>query len=358
MDSTEARSRAALAGKISTVLGPIVPETSGLTLMHEHLLIDARHLEPHPNDPEALAVYEAPYEPTLLGRLVFDGMPNRDNTVMDDIDSAVAELSHFKKHGGSVVVEVTSGGIGRDPRGLAEISRQAGVHVVMGASYYVEAAHPSEVAELNEDQLADKITADVLVGADGTNVKAGIIGEVGCSWPLTQAEIKVLRASAQAQSRTGASLSIHPGRSEAAPFQIIEVLAAAGADLGRTVMCHTERTIFDRQKLSALALTGITIEYDMFGHEFSYYWPAPHISAPNDGGRMDAIGYLVEQGYENQIVLSHDNDVKMWLSQFGGPGYGHVLRNIVPRLIARGIPEATVQKFLVETPRRLLTIQA
>ncbi|MGH6880675.1 phosphotriesterase family protein [Hypericibacter sp.] len=358
MNSTETGHRAALAGKISTVLGTIAPASSGPTLMHEHLLIDARHLESRPDDPEAQAIYKAPYEPTLLGRLVFDGMSNRDNTVMDDIGSAVAEIAHFKKHGGSILDEVTSGGIGRDPKGLAEISRQSGVHVVMGASYYVEAAHPAEVAALDEGQLADKIATDVLVGADGTGIKAGIIGEVGCSWPLSQAEIKVLRASAQAQKRTGASLSIHPGRSEAAPFEICEVLAKAGADLTRTVMCHTERTIFDREKLSALARAGIVIEYDMFGHEFSYYWPAPHISAPNDGGRMDAIGYLVEQGFENQIVLSHDNDVKMWLSQFGGPGYGHILRNIVPRLIKRGIPEAMVQKFLVETPRRLLTIQA
>ena len=56
-------------------------------------------------------------------------------------------------------------------------------------------------------------------------MKAGIIGEIGCSWPMTDNERKVLRGAAQAQQDTGASLLIDPGRNEAAPFEIREVEA-------------------------------------------------------------------------------------------------------------------------------------
>ena len=69
----------------------------------------------------------------------------------------------------------------------------------------------------------------------------------------------------------GAPLIIHPGRNESAPFEILDVLAAAGADLSRTVMSHLDRTILDDQKLLELAKRGCYLEYDLFGIECSHY---------------------------------------------------------------------------------------
>ena len=43
---------------------------------------------------------------------------------------------------------------------------------------------------------------------EDTQIKSGIIGEVGCSWPLNDNERKVLRASAIAQKFTGAPMLI------------------------------------------------------------------------------------------------------------------------------------------------------
>jgi phosphotriesterase-related protein len=42
------------------------------------------------------------------------------------------------------------------------------------------------------------------------------------------------------------------------------------------------------------------------------------------------------------------------LLKYGGFGYGHILRSIVPRLRRRGIDDATVRKLLVENPARVL----
>jgi phosphotriesterase-related protein len=44
------------------------------------------------------------------------------------------------------------------------------------------------------------------------------------------------------------------------------------------------------------------------------------------------------------------------LVKYGGVGYGHILRSIVPRMKRRGVDDATVTKLLVENPARLLTI--
>ena len=61
------------------------------------------------------------------------------------------------------------------------------------------------------------IVNDINEGADDTDIRSGIIGEIGCTWPPKQNEIKVLRASGKAQKVTGAPILIHPGRNENAP---------------------------------------------------------------------------------------------------------------------------------------------
>ena len=63
---------------------------------------------------------------------------------------------------------------------------------------------------------------EVTEGIDGTDIKAGLIGEIGCSWPLTQNERKVLRAAARAQTRCGCALMVHPGRNVRAPMEVHE----------------------------------------------------------------------------------------------------------------------------------------
>ncbi len=143
----------------------------------------------------------------------------------------------------------------------------------MGASYYVEAAHPADMDTRSEDAIVDEIARDILEGVGQSGVRAGVIGEVGCSWPLTSNERKVLRASGRAQRRTGAPLLIHPGRHEAAPSEIVAVLRDVDADLSRTIIGHIERTIFELSELRKITETGGVLEFDLFGREHSYYKP-------------------------------------------------------------------------------------
>lgn len=89
--------------------------------------------------------------------------------------------------------------------------------------------------------MTEVLVNEVLNGADGSNIKCGVIGEIGCSWPLTDSENKVLKATAHAQAQLGCPVIIHPGRNGDSPFQIIRVLQEAGADISKTVMSHLDR---------------------------------------------------------------------------------------------------------------------
>ena len=266
-------------------------------------------------------------------------------------------MSRFGRAGGDTIVDATSLGLGRNPAGLARIAEASGVNLIMGASYYLDRTHPPErnVAGRDDEDIADEIVRDLTEGADGTSIRSGLIGEVGCSCPLTDNERKVLRASARAQRRTGAPLMTHPSPPQESPMEIVRVLEEAGADLSRTIMCHIDRTIDSRDALEELARTGCVIEYDLFGFENSYYPYPLRFDMPTDAQRADWIAWLFERGYGDRVVLSHDVIFKNKLVRYGGHGYAHIIENVVPLMRRKGFGQSEIDAMLVDTPRRLFT---
>ena len=111
--------------------------------------------------------------------------------MQDDAVLATREAARFKATGSGTIVDVTSIGIDRNPKALAEISRAAGVNVVIGAGYYVGPAHPGDFSSRTLDSITEEIVRDVQVGVGDAGVRSGIIGEVGCSWPRTDNEKKL-----------------------------------------------------------------------------------------------------------------------------------------------------------------------
>lgn len=344
--------RSALAGQAQTVLGPVAGDAMGITLPHEHLLIDFELMfaEPETASEKALA-----YQPVSLANLGWVRQHynrNLDNLRLLDEDVARDEARLFRGAGGQTLVDPTNRGLSRDPLALARIARATGLNIVMGAGYYVAAAHPPDMDARSVDDIAREIVEDVRVGVGGTGVRAGLIGEIGCTWPWTDNEQKSVRAAVAAQRQTGAPLMIHPGRHPRAPFEILDLVGKEGGDLARTIMCHVERTIADRAQLFELAATGVYLEYDLFGLETSYYPYNPAFDMPNDGERMRQILALVERGHLGQVLMSHDIAYKHCLTRWGGYGYHHLLVNVVPRLRAKGADDATLRTLLVDNPRQ------
>ena len=344
-----------MAGKVQTVQGPMAPDELGITLAHEHLLIDLSPTYNPPTGASDLDFWEKPVSIETLGRIRHHSSRNRDNTILSDIPTAVDEINLYRQYGGRSLVEATSNGIARDPLGLARISRATGVNVIMGSSYYVDATHPPDMDSRSEEAIQEEIVRDVNDGAQGTAIRSGVIGEIGCSWPLTDNERKVLRASARAQRMTGAPLLIHPGRDETAPLEILEVLDEAGADLRRTVMGHLDRTVFLRATLGRIAESGCYLEWDLFGREESLYAFNPNIDMPSDAKRMDDIAWAASKGHSRKIVVAHDICSKHRLHRYGGHGYYYLLDNIAPRMSARGFPSELVDDIFVNNPRDILT---
>ena len=342
-------------GKIQTVLGLIDPQDLGLTMTHEHLLIDFSVMFNPTPDVTTQRMAHAPVSMENLGWIRQYCYSNLDNLLVLDEDTAIEESTLYQRHGGGAIVDATTIGIGRDPLALARISRGAGVHVVMGAGYYVDAAQPNQINQKDENDIFREITKDIQIGVGNTGIKAGIIGEIGCTWPLMPNEIKVLKASARAQLETGASILIHPGRDEKAPIEILSILADSGADLSRVIMGHLDRTVSSIDILEELADTGCVLEWDLFGNEVSFYQPSD-FDMPSDAERLNFIRQMIDIGLGERIVISHDICTKHRLVRYGGHGYGYIPEHIIPRMRNKNFQESEIQAITKDTPARLLTI--
>ena len=340
-------------GRIQTVRGLIDPDELGPTLMHEHILWDVTRPEVHA---AAEAAGTPPVTITLdnvceINRRSILDYGNQRN---DDYAVALKELMRLREAGGGGVVDLSNFGLSPDPEGLRYLSQGSGVHIVQGAGYYVDEYIPDEIKGQSVETLTGEIVEQVTQGCWGTEVRAGIIGEIGCMWPLRPFERKALQGAAVAQRETGASINVHPGRHRDAPFEVVEIIAAAGGDPARLVMSHIDRTLFTNDDVFRLADTGCVVEYDFFGIETSYYWFS-EVDLPTDYMRLAFIRALIERGQGDQVVVSHDICTKTRLVTFGGHGYRHMFLNVVPLMRRKGFSEDEIDAIVVRTPRRLLT---
>ncbi|MFZ4808889.1 MAG: phosphotriesterase family protein [Hyphomicrobiaceae bacterium] len=339
-----------IEGHAMTVLGPVATGTLGNVLMHEHLICD---LTP----PARRGSTEPEVEITLLNAFDVNYRPAEHfgNHRLRDVALATQECTLFARAGGGTIVEMSTGGLAPDPRALARISRDSGVAIILGAGYYTEGFQDDATLALSTAEIADTIVAQLREGAWGTDVRCGIIGEIGCSWPLTPFERRSLEAGALAQQRTGASITVHPGRHPQAPHDILDILDAAGADLSRVIIDHMDRTYFDDGEVVSLARRGCVVEYDFFGIETSNYWMGV-ADLPTDWMRLRCIRRLFDAGLGDRVAVSHDICTRARLQTLGGHGYGHLLRNVVPLMRDRGFSSSEIAQVFVETPGRLLTI--
>jgi len=346
-----------LAGKVQTVLGVIEGEDLGITLPHEHLFIDGKSIFTEPQSASERALAHEPVDWHNLSWLRYHPYENLDNMQLLDEQEAIDEALLFKKAGGQTIVDVTITGINRDPKALARVSRITGLNVIMGSGYYTASSLGPEMAAKTEAEITAEIVRDITVGVGDTGIRSGLIGEIGCSWPLHDYERKTLKAAAVAQQKTGACLTVHPGRNRKAPFDVIDILGQSGADLSRVIICHIDARIRDHEGRTQMLKKGCTLEYDLWGWEghFPTYWTADdYMDLPNDTQRIHEIRRHIEEGYLNQIVMSHDICAKTRRVRYGGWGYAHILNYVVPMMRQRGITQEQIDHIIIANPRRLL----
>lgn len=326
-----------LAGKVQTVWGPIEPSKLGPTLMHEHIFINFK-------PPTAMLL-----APTYVSVLEPQPADPKKRRGLTDFDQSLKAILDFKNIGGGTIVDVSQYGLTRDPLALKLISRVSGLNVVMGSGFYMKSLHPPDMDKLTVEQLTDIIVRDIAVGALGTDIRAGIIGEVGVvGKPLTDNELKSIRASARAARITGAPMSIHNFEPLDEMMKVLDIIESEGVDLHRVVMSHTGGR--DVKTMETIFGRGAYVEWDFMGQA-----PLPKKS---DEQRIESIYAMIQAGHASQMILSHDVCIAPQLKENGGGGYTYIHEIILPGLKAKGVSDDVIKTIMEDNPRRVLTFVA
>jgi phosphotriesterase-related protein len=309
--------------QVVTVRGPIDPGALGVTLSHDHLIVDAFSL--------------------------FGEASGSYAWILDDVDVAIREVAAFRSAGGGAICEPTSEGIGRNPVALRQISEATDVHVVMGAGWYRERAYPACIAEEMPDKLADRLVRELTLGVAETGVRAGFVGEIGTERrAISPAQERVFRAAARAHRRTGCPLMTHTTHFGELALDQLALLAEEGVDPHRVIVSH----LGDREGIRTLlpiAQRGAWINVDNLAFVSGY---APLAL------RADNVAALVAEGLVGQVMLSGDICLVDQLASHGGPGYATVLVDFVPLLRERGLTEEQIRTLLVVNPARAFAYPA
>lgn len=344
------------SGEVMTVAGPLPVEELGMALTHEHILSDFGSNAPGPQDSSGMLLFQRPLTMDMLGAVRSAPMSNRDNLRLTDVELAASEVREFAALGGRSIVDVTLEGAGRDAAGLAEVSRRSGVNIIMGAGFYIEAAHPARVRTMSAADIADEIVRDVVDGVLDGGVRAGIIGEIGIDVDFSAAEERSLRGACQAAARTQVPLSIHtPGgskRSHSHRRRILDIVEEEGADLRHTVIDHVSIRPADLAAQIDIAARGAFLGYDGVSCDFEW---GTRGSGPCDHELAADIKRLIDAGLIGHILLSQDVHLKIMLTAYGGHGYGHVPRSFGERLYEHGVTEEQFRTILVDNPLRLFS---
>jgi phosphotriesterase-related protein len=318
-------------GEVQTFRGPVRADDLGTTLIHEHVFVGHPELDlnfPHPEWDPAAAV-----------------------------EAAVAGFQALWELGIRTVVDLTVLGLGRDVRRVAEVASRTPVNLLASTGYYTADVLPAYFHTHGPgllldgpDPLVEFFVRDIEDGIAGTGVRAAMLKIVTDRPGFTPDVQRVMTAAAVAHQQTGVPITTHTHAASENGRDQIAFFRRHGVAPERLIIGHCGDTE-DLNYLRELMDAGATLGMDRFGME--------HVLP--DEKRVATVLHLLELGYVEQMVLSHD---AAFFSRVTPPSWRaahvpnwhmeNIPKRIVPRLLAGGASEKDIDQMLLHNPRRLL----
>jgi phosphotriesterase-related protein len=302
---------------IETVTGTIAADRLGVTLMHEHVLVDfigADRVSPDRYDANHVAAAVLPH------------------------------LQQARALGCDTLVECTPAYLGRDPRLLKRLSEASGIHILSNTGYYGAASDkhlPRHAFSETAEQLAARWAREAERGLDGTSIKPAFMKIGVDDAPLSEIDRKLVRAAGLAHRASGLPIASHTG-SGAAALEELDLLEQMGVPLSAFIWVHAQSER-DAAFHTRVATRGAWVEFD-------------GISATSVARHVELVQQMKDQGLFGNVLVSHDAG---WY-RVGEPGggtfrpYDTLFTAFVPALRAAGFGDAHTRQLLVTNPRRAL----
>jgi phosphotriesterase-related protein len=307
-------------GTVHTVRGPIDVDRMGITLVHEHVLVDFAGAE---------KVSRSRYDTEEAFRTI------------------LPRLEEVQKHGCRTLVECTPAYLGRDPLLLRRLSEASGLHIVTNTGYYGAAndtAVPRHAYTETARQLAARWTAEYRHGIEGTGIRPGFVKTGVDAGPLSDIDGKLVEAAGLCHLDTGLTLAIHTGDGVAA-VEIVSLLKRLGVSPEAYIWVHAQNEK-DPATRSWAAQAGVWVELDGVGPK-------------SLEAHVEAVLDLFRRGQLGRVLVSQDAG---WfhVGEAGGGAYRpytFLFDAFLPALRARGLGEAEIRALLVDGPAKALAIR-
>ena len=309
-----------------TVLGPIPPGELGVTLSHEHSVVDFIGAE---------KAHSPRYDPDAA------------------FEAILPHLKNLKHLGVRSFIECTPAYIGRNVELLDRLSRASGLHILTNTGYYGAAGNkflPRHAYTETADELANRWIAESTKGIGGSGIRPGFIKLGVEKGKLSEGHLKLVRAGARTHLETGLTIAIHTGNGEAA-LDELRVLKEEGVAPSALVWVHAQNDS-GRIHLEA-AKKGAWVSLDG-------YHPKNHQRY------KDWLGLLRKENLLNRVLLSHDH---FWSVQgegltgslkFSSSGtaepFQPIHTHLLPDLRASGFTQSDIDLLLATNPREAFTI--
>jgi phosphotriesterase-related protein len=308
--------------QIITVNGPIEANEMGLSLIHEHIIVDW------------IGADSTGYHRWDKNKVV---------------DRALPYLKEAKKHGVQTFLACTPAYLGRDPFVLKELSNKTGVNILTNTGYYGVRNNkfvPKYAFEASAKEISDNWLKEHKNGIDGSNIKPGFIKiSVEREDELSDMHEKLIRAAALTHLESGLTIVSHTGTDGPAMAQI-KVLKEMGVSPEAFVWTHAQHGTMEGYLKAAKEGAWLSID--------------------NIKDRDDRIAWFLKtltELKENQILdhvlISHDAGWYDVGEPNGGDyrGYTALFTRLIPELKKNGFTQKDIDLLLIDNPKRAYALK-
>lgn len=300
-------------GMIMTVDGPVPANEMGITLTHEHVLVD------------------------FIGAdsINYDRWNKTEAT-----EKILPYLLEAKESGTVTFVECTPEYIGRDPLLLKMLSKKSGLKILTNTGYYGASGNkyiPKHAYNETADELSARWINEWEKGIEGTGVRPGFIKIGVMDGELSDLHRNLITAAARAHLATGLTIASHTGPAIPA-FEQLGVLCAEGVSPEAFIWVHAQ-SAKDMSSHILAARTGAWVSFDGLNED-------------NAGKYVTLLLNMKDNNLLDHVLLSHDAG---WYRP-GAPegykynGYTALFQKLLPALRQKGFTNKEIDQLIVKNP--------
>lgn len=307
-------------GIIMTVKGPVKASEMGVSLTHEHILVDFIGAD---------SVNESRWDKPKVSEKV------------------LPYLTAIKDLGCQTFVECTPEYIGRDPVLLKSLSEATGLNIITNTGYYGAANDkfiPKHAYDMSAEEIESGWVDEWNNGIGNTGIRPGFIKIGVDSKSLSDIDRKLVVAAARTHLKTGLVIASHTGPAIPA-FEQLEILKEQGVSPEAFIWVHAQN------------------EKDLINHikaaKIGSWIGLDGINENNCENYVRMIKNLKENNLLHKILLSHDAG---WFDpgkENGGEfrGFTTLFEKLIPLLKSEGFTEEEIDQLMITNPAEAFAIR-